>query len=139
MYGNCWIRAWTSDWSTEVSCRSTGEGSSPVWLEGVESGSTSPRPHLMADCHWGRVSLWRLLLVEFSCVPTTLVSIFPFISDYLFQCNNLSSYMLLKDQPSFSVYLLVTLLYTHSLYICIMCILNVVLREQSTSSSPQTW
>ena len=32
------------------------EGNSPVWLEGVEPGCTSLRSHLMADCHWGRMS-----------------------------------------------------------------------------------
>jgi len=80
--------------------------------EGVVPGYTSPRCHLRADCHWGRVCYWRLLLGEFSCEPMTLVSIFPFISDYLFPCDNLSSYMLSKDHPNFSVYLLVIHLYT---------------------------
>ena len=51
--------------------------------------------------------------MEFSCEPITLLSIFPFISDYLFQCDNLSSYMVSKDQPNFSAYLLVIYLYAH--------------------------
>ena len=108
---NLWLTTWGKHW---VSHGSTGEGNSAVWLEGVEPGCTSPRPHLRADWHWGRIFLWRLLLGEFSCDLTMQVSILPFISDYLFQCDNLSSSALSKDQPDFSVYLLVHL-YTHCL------------------------
>ena len=32
--------------------------------------STPPRPHLRADCHWGRISFWRSLLFGvFHCKP----------------------------------------------------------------------
>jgi len=41
---------------------STGEGNSCVWPEGVEPGYTSLRPHLRAECLWGRISFWRFLL-----------------------------------------------------------------------------
>ena len=39
----------------------------------MEPGSTLPRPHLRADCHWGRISFWRSLLCEaFHCEPKSL-------------------------------------------------------------------
>ena len=65
LYENCWITAWTTDWSPEdwVSYGSTGEGNSPVWPEGVEPGSTPPRPHLRADCQRGRISFWSCLFL----------------------------------------------------------------------------
>jgi len=53
---NHWLITWGKDW---VSPGSTGEGSSAVWPEGVKPGCTSPRPHLRADWHWGRISFWR--------------------------------------------------------------------------------
>ena len=59
---NLWFTTWGEHW---VSCGSTGEGNSPVWPGEVEPGCTSPRPHLRAHCHWGRISSWRLLLMEF--------------------------------------------------------------------------
>ena len=38
--------------------------------KGVEPGCTSLRPHLRADCHWGRVSSWSSLFGEaFPCKP----------------------------------------------------------------------
>jgi len=48
LYGNCWIRAWTSDWPPEVSAESAAgtqvNAISPEWPEGVEPGPTPPRP-----------------------------------------------------------------------------------------------
>jgi len=58
---NHWLITWGDHW---VSRGSTGEGNSTVQLEGVEPGCTSLRPHLRADCYWGRISLWRSLLLE---------------------------------------------------------------------------
>ena len=101
---NLWLTTWGKHW---VSHGSTGEGNSAVWPEGMEPGSTTPTPHLRADCHWGRISLSRLLLVEFLVSLQHWWAFFLFISDYLFQYDNLSSYMPLKDQPNFSVYLLI--------------------------------
>jgi len=103
---NLWLTTWGKHW---VSSGSTGEGNSAVWLEGVEPGCTSPRSHLRADCHWGRISFWRLLLVEF------LVSLqhwwaLSFIYDYLFQCDNLT-------KPDFSVYLLFIQYFTTSVFL----------------------
>ena len=49
---------------------------SPVWLEGVEPGTTSSRPHLRADCHWWRICFWQLFLLVFFSKPRTWVSIF---------------------------------------------------------------
>ena len=40
----------------------------PLWWEGMEPGCNSPRPHLRADCHWGRFSFQGLLLLEFFSV-----------------------------------------------------------------------
>ena len=63
MYGNCWVSA--TDWSPEQALSQPWEHR---WrrfscvTQGVEPGCTSPRPHLRADCHWGRVSCWRSLL-----------------------------------------------------------------------------
>jgi len=84
---NLWFTTWGEHW---VSCGSTGEGNSPVWPAGVELGSTSPRPHLRADFHWGRISSWRLLLGEFLWAYDTSEYL-PFISDYLFQHSILTS------------------------------------------------
>lgn len=102
---NLWLTTWGKHW---VSRGSTGEGNSRVWLEGMEPGSTSPRPHLRADCHWGRNSFWRLLPLEFFCKPrrwvTILFSIIPFYH------NNLSSYIVCRYQPN------LTTLYTCWLY-----------------------
>ena len=75
-----WLPTWGKHW---VSCGSTGEGNSPVWLKGVEPGSTSPRPHLRIDCHWGRIYSWRLLFVEFLWAYN-IGEHLSFISDYLF-------------------------------------------------------
>jgi len=53
-----------------VSPGSTGGDSSAVGQEGVEPGCTSLRPHLKADCYWGRISGWRWLLnTAFPCKP----------------------------------------------------------------------
>jgi len=66
-----WLITWGKHW---VSCRSTGEGNSLVCLEGVGPGPTSLRSHLRADCHWGKISFWRWLPLEFLCKPKTCVS-----------------------------------------------------------------
>ena len=120
LYGNCRVTAWATDGAPgERTGSAPGAQVEAVHLYGRKGQSLAPlRAQLRADCQWRRISLWRLLLVEFSCEPTTLVSVFPFISDYLFQCDNLSSYMVSKDQPNFSAYLLVIYLYAHWLYIC---------------------
>ena len=65
---------------------STGEGNSAVWPEGVEAGCTSLRPHLRADCHWGRISGWRFLSCGVSLVSLDLqrwVSTYPFSLQHL--------------------------------------------------------
>ena len=60
--GNCWITAWTSDWPPETSAESAAGAQVnailPEWSEGVESGSTPPRPHLRADSQGGDPSSW---------------------------------------------------------------------------------
>ena len=77
MYGNCWIMAWTSDWPCEVSAESAAGAQvnaiSPEWPEGVELGSTPPRPHLRADSQGGRISIWRSPLLESFREPRTWV------------------------------------------------------------------
>ena len=89
LYGNCWITAWTSDWLRQAPSQPWEHR----WRQfncvtrGVEPGSTSPRPHLRADCHWWRISSWRLLFVEFLWAYNTSER----LSDYLFQCSNLTS------------------------------------------------
>ena len=78
LYGNCWIMAWISDWPPEVSAESAAGAQvntiSPEWPEGMEPGSTPPRPHLRADSQGGRISIWRLLFLEPFCEPRTWVS-----------------------------------------------------------------
>ena len=68
MYGNCWITGRTSDWPPEVNAESASGAQvnaiSPEWLEGVEPGSTLPRPHLRVDCYWGSISIWRTSFLE---------------------------------------------------------------------------
>ena len=85
---NLWLTTWGKH---RVSHRSTGEGNSSVWPEGVEPGSTSPRPHLKADCHWGRISSWRLLLLE-SLQAYTTGELLSFVSFSMLLCkrDNLS-------------------------------------------------
>jgi len=109
---NLWLITWGEHW---VSCGSTGEGNSPVWLEGVEPGSSSPRPRWRADCHWGRISFWRSLLLEFFLWAYNMGEHFHLFSNY-----NLSSYILSVDtnlttllcifvddlSTSFSIYLI---------------------------------
>ena len=82
VYGNCWVRAWTTEWTPVERTRSAlgAQVKASVWPAGVEPGCTSLRPHLRADCHWGRISGWR----SFSCgvFPVSLdlrrwVSTFP--------------------------------------------------------------
>jgi len=62
------VESWPEPWSTwgkdPVSPGSTGAGNSAVWPEGVKPGCISTRPHLRADCHWGRISFWRSFLGE---------------------------------------------------------------------------
>ena len=111
---NLWLTTWGKHW---VSHGSTGEGNSPVWPEGVEPGSTSPRPHLRADCHWGRISFWRLLLVEFLESLQHWWALL-FIHDYLSQHDNLT-------KPNFFVYLLITQYFTTSVFL-------LTLHEQCT-------
>ena len=60
------------------------EGNPPVWLEGLEPGSTSPGPHLRADCHWGRIFFWILLFLEFFLQAYNSSECFPFVSDFPF-------------------------------------------------------
>jgi len=122
VYGNCWITAWTSDWLISrgeywVTCGNTGEGNSPVWLEGVKPGSTSSRSSLRADCHWGRISFWRWLLLEFSCEPTTQVSTFHLFQIIPFQQDNLSSFTICGYQSDHTI-LYIYWLYNTILYIC---------------------
>ena len=59
---NHWLITWGEHW---VSPGSTGEGNSAVWLEGLQPGCISLRPHLRADCPWGRISGWILFPWEF--------------------------------------------------------------------------
>ena len=83
LYGN-----WTSDWPPEASAESAVgaqvKAIPPVWPEVVQPGSTSPRPHLRADSHRGRISFsgdhssWS----PFG-KPRTWVSFF-ILSDYFF-------------------------------------------------------
>jgi len=84
---NLWLTTWGKHW---VSCRSTAESNSAVPPERVEPGSTSPRPHVRADCHWWRISSWRWLLVEFLWAYNTGEHL-SFISVYLFQRGSLTS------------------------------------------------
>ena len=71
---NLWLITWGEHW---VSCGSTGEGNSPVWREGVEPGSTSPRSHLRADCQWRKALFLEIApLGVFFCVLMVWVSIF---------------------------------------------------------------
>ena len=84
---NLWLTTWGKHW---VSCRSTCEGNSAVWLKGVELGCTSPGPHLRADYYWGRISSWRSLLMEFLWAYNTGEHL-SVISDYFFQCGSLTS------------------------------------------------
>ena len=76
-----WLITWGKDW---VIHGSTGEGNSPVWLEGMEPGYASPRPPFM-----GWLPLWKDLFQEillfgvFYCKPRMRVSI-AFIFAYLF-------------------------------------------------------
>ena len=52
---------------------------SPEWPEGVDPGSTPPRPHLKADSQGGRFSIWRLFPLEPFCEPRIQVrSLFHF-------------------------------------------------------------
>ena len=76
--------------------RSTDEGNSPVWQEGVEPGSTSPRPHLRADCHCRRILFWGFLLCGvFSLNLDFFLDVseysFPVCFFFYFHHNNLSS------------------------------------------------
>ena len=62
LYGNCWVTAWTTDWAPGERTRSALGAqvkAIQLWSEGVEPGCTSLRPHLRADCHWGRITGWR--------------------------------------------------------------------------------
>ena len=71
------VESWTSDWPPEASVESAAGAQvnaiSPEWPEGVEPGSTPPRPHLRADSQGGRISIWRSLLLEPFCEPRTWV------------------------------------------------------------------
>jgi len=69
----------------------TGRGE--AWL-------TSPRPHLRADCHWGRISFWTLLLVEFFLWAYDMGEHFHLFLIIPFQHNNLSSCMICRYQPN---------------------------------------
>ena len=50
LYGNCWITAWTSDWSPEVSNESA-MGAQVKANQLCDQKTGSPRPCLRADCH----------------------------------------------------------------------------------------
>jgi len=122
LYGNCWIMARTSDRPPEASTKSavhsegslnTGEGISPVWLEGVRPGSTSPRPYLRADCHWGRISFWRLLPLEFFWEPRKQVSVFIYFWLHLSTMIILVVIWPVKYQPNHTALLIVYLLTVH--------------------------
>jgi len=67
-----------------------------LWLEGLEPGCTSPRPHLRADCHRGRICSWRLILVELLWAYNA-GEYLSFISGCLFQCAYLISLTSLYD------------------------------------------
>ena len=57
--------SWPTDWAPRGKDRSALGAQVRViqlWLEEVEPGCTSLRPHLRADCYWGRSSFWRSLL-----------------------------------------------------------------------------
>ena len=112
VYGNCWITAWTTDGSLEASIESAvGAQVEAIHLCDQKSGSISPRPHLRADCHWGRISFWRLLPLEFfffSCEPRTWVSIYFWL--YFSSAVNLLVIQAVKYQPNPTTLLIVYLL-----------------------------
>jgi len=77
-----WLSTWRKD---PLSPGSTAEGNSSVWPEGVEPGCTSLRPHLRADCHWGRISGWRSFPCGIFLASLDLwsqVSAFPFVTPF---------------------------------------------------------
>jgi len=88
----------------------------------VEPGCTPPRPHLRADCPWGRVSFWRLLLFGvFLCKPTSsdmgkhffffTMIIFPTISPVKYHPN---CFIFLTVQMHFSFLWCVCIMYQYS-------------------------
>jgi len=102
------LTIWGKHW---ISHRSAGEGSKAVWLEGVEPGCTSPRPHLRADCPWagegslsGDCSLWSFLQAYNTGEHFHLSMII------FFQCDNLT-------KPNFLVYLLMIQYFTTSVFL----------------------
>ena len=102
---NLWLTTWGKHW---VSCRSTGEGNPAVWPEGVEPGCTSHRPCLRADCHWGRISFWRSLPLEFFHEPTTWVSVFVYFQLSLSTVIIFLAIQSVKHQPNHTTaYLLI--------------------------------
>ena len=52
LYGNCWITAWISDLLRQAM-------SLPWEHRWRQYTFVTGRPHLRADCHWGKISLWR--------------------------------------------------------------------------------
>jgi len=104
---NHWLITWGKDW---VSHGSTGEGNSPVWPEGVEPGSTSPRPHLRADCHWGRMFFWKSFPLEFYTVSLGYGWAFHLFLIVSFCHTNLSNYKPVKYNPNHTTLLTVHLL-----------------------------
>ena len=77
--------------------------------KGVEPGSTSPRPHLRADCQGGRVSFWMLFLLVFFFLKTKdMGEHFHLFSIVPFQGDNLSGCEICRYQPNHT-----------TLYICI--------------------
>ena len=103
---NFWLITWGKHWVTHGS---TGEGNSAVWPEGVEPGCTSPRPHLRADCHWGRISFWRSLPWD----PTMWVSFFIYFWVSLSTMIILLVIWPVKCQPNHDTLLIVYLLIVH--------------------------
>jgi len=53
-----------------------------VWLEGVEPGCTSLRPHLRADCCWRRISGWRSFPCELRSSETSQYISFFFVTPF---------------------------------------------------------
>ena len=116
LYRNCWVQNhWLTTWGKHwVSHGRTGEGNSPVWPEGVEPGSTSPRSRLRADCHRERIFFWQLPPLQFSAVSLGDRWAFHLFLIVSFHHDNLSNYKSVKYQPNHTTLLTVYLLTVHS-------------------------
>ena len=70
LHGNCWVTAWTTDWS---SVERTGSALGTLGKAIHLCDWKEWRPHLRANYHCGRISFWRFLLCGvFPCEPTSL-------------------------------------------------------------------